>query len=828
MRIVLDFVKEEIGAKAYNLVQLNEAGLRVPPFIIFEFDFFKEIETIEFLKKKQAELENNQPLRKVSDDLREWLDDQFAHENKDEFMNYLASMTDQDEFSVRSSASAEDGEDISFAGQFETILHVRKSHLLNEVKLVLKSLYRESVLAYIKKHQLSIVDMKMNVIIQSMITGTMSGVYFTANPKGLLNEHVVVIGEGVGANIVEDKVPTTTITYHPVDDIFYYEKTEDSPLISDLEWRQLTEMADKVNDYFGPAMDIEFTFYQDRLYILQLRPITSLPKGERIVLDNSNIVESYPGVSSPLTISFVKEAYRNIMRSLAQRLLVNEEKTIQAYEDTFKNMIAPVNNRLYYQIQNWYQLLQLLPFHKKLIPIWQDMLGVTNREIPETPIKITKKQRSKLMMKTFKEFLKADKNMEELNRNFIQIEELYYDAFANEITYQTLWDLYDQLNTTVMGQWDITLMNDLNAFVYTGLLKKFTRADNGQTFIAGIDQIESLKPVKAMHSIVNYLQEDSNREIKEEIIQLEDEDVWDFIASTDDPVIQEIKQFVALYGDRAPEELKLETHTFRTHPELFIQLLKQHLLGEANIPQLPDKLDEKALESSNPFIAFLQRGAKKGIEHRESSRLNRTRLYGMARSIFLEIASLLEADGRLENAEDVFFLNLDELRAISFNEKIRIDSAKLDIRRQEYEQNKQLPAYSRLEFVGEIFDSFPQNINYEEEHASSRTLFNGIGCSNGQVQGEILLVEDVKRVKPEDARDKIIVTKMTDPGWVYLLASAKGIIAEKGSLLSHTAIVSRELDIPAIVNVKNAMTIFREGEIVEINGQTGRIRRLEV
>ena len=64
---------------------------------------------------------------------------------------------------------------------------------------------------------------------------------------------------------------------------------------------------------------------------------------------------------------------------------------------------------------------------------------------------------------------------------------------------------------------------------------------------------------------------------------------------------------------------------------------------------------------------------------------------------------------------------------------------------------------------------------------------------------------------------------MTDPGWVFLLATAKGVIAEKGSLLSHTAIISRELKIPSIVGVNNLLNTIKSGDIVEMDGTTGII-----
>ena len=100
-------------------------------------------------------------------------------------------------------------------------------------------------------------------------------------------------------------------------------------------------------------------------------------------------------------------------------------------------------------------------------------------------------------------------------------------------------------------------------------------------------------------------------------------------------------------------------------------------------------------------------------------------------------------------------------------------------------------------------------------------LITGTPCSNGIAEGEVLVIDSPQTA--ENAKDRILVTKMTDPGWVFLITMAKGIIAEKGSLLSHTAIISRELGVPSIVGVKKATGILRTGDTVRMNGGTGSI-----
>jgi 4-hydroxy 2-oxovalerate aldolase len=78
----------------------------------------------------------------------------------------------------------------------------------------------------------------------------------------------------------------------------------------------------------------------------------------------------------------------------------------------------------------------------------------------------------------------------------------------------------------------------------------------------------------------------------------------------------------------------------------------------------------------------------------------------------------------------------------------------------------------------------------------------------------------------ESVKDKILITKMTDPGWVFLLAEAKGVVSEKGSLLSHTAIISRELGIPAVVGIDGLMSTVKTGDVVRLDGATGIVKIL--
>ena len=117
--------------------------------------------------------------------------------------------------------------------------------------------------------------------------------------------------------------------------------------------------------------DIEFSIIGEELFILQARRITSIDDEDAVIYDNSNIVESYPNISLPLSISFAKAVYSGVFTGLAKRIIRNE-KILAKNKDTFENMVGDINGAMYYKIDNWYKMLQILPFSKKQkLQLWK-------------------------------------------------------------------------------------------------------------------------------------------------------------------------------------------------------------------------------------------------------------------------------------------------------------------------------------------------------------------------------------------------------------------------------------------------------------------------
>ena len=311
MKIVTDknFKNEKIGIKAKNLFLLKKEGINVPNLFC--------------IKSKDS----------LTDKIDKYLDENFKKGVK---------------FAIRSSSSVEDSDELSFAGQFDTYLNIERKDL-KEVIEKCRNPISKNVLAIYANGKNKI---EINIIVQEMVNSQKSGVIFTSNPQGILNETVIVVGKGIGKNIVEDKIATTSYYYNRTDNVYYYEKQEGAILLTSDEVDELIENVKKIENIFGKMLDIEFAIANNKIYILQVRKITTLDVNNPIVLDNSNIVESYPNITLPLTQSFIKEAYYQVFKGALFRI-TNSTEVLDKYSVVLRNTITVANGRVYYILNNF-------------------------------------------------------------------------------------------------------------------------------------------------------------------------------------------------------------------------------------------------------------------------------------------------------------------------------------------------------------------------------------------------------------------------------------------------------------------------------------------
>jgi rifampicin phosphotransferase len=212
-----------------------------------------------------------------------------------------------------------------------------------------------------------------------------------------------------------------------------------------------------------------------------------------------------------------------------------------------------------------------------------------------------------------------------------------------------------------------------------------------------------------------------------------------------------------------------------------------------------------------------------GIKTRERLRLTRGRMAALFRDHFRALGRALAERDLLDAPEDVFLLTYEEIGQVVRGGCATGDlRALVSLRRAEYEAREGVPAVGRITTHGVVHG------HSVEAHAKSEPgegRLTGIGCSPGRVRAVATVVR-----KPESNMKldgEILVAATTDPGWVFLMVAAGGLISEKGSVLSHTAIIGRELGIPAVVGVKDATRLLPHGGLIELDGSAGTVEVLE-
>ena len=790
------------------------------------------------------------------------------------------SFSEKEYFAVRSNFSAEDGGGHSFAGQFLTRLNVKREKVQEAVQEVFASYagsleYKEKanrgkaeqVLKQQGKEgrqenaekQESTEQKKAEVLvetvlIQEMLFSEKSGVLFTKNPKGILSEMVVVLGQGLGDKVVEDQENVLTYHYFP-GECLYQEGQGTGLALDEEELKTLFTLGERIERLFQKPMDIEFAIEKGKIYILQAREITTLDMHLPVrILDNSNISESFPGVCLPLTESFAGEMYSGIFTSLGRRFL---GKKVSSYEELFQRMVGGFSGRMYYEISSWYDILRLLPFSGKIIPVWQGMLGVSNEEISFSKKKPGFFLKCRIAFLFCYYFFVSQRKMQELDKFFQERYAGYSKRVDEEEDAQALYRIFLEMKEDLLREWDITLMNDMVSFISTHLYGKKTAFS-----------LDTMKPVRALSALKTVAEKHG----------LDSEEYR-----------REKKSYISSYGDRIEGELKLETRTYRTNEELLDRWILDSL--ETENAERPEFLEaehsiqkaygkkgsfetdsveidcsEKDCEetsrmekSSEPKQrkSFLYRLAESSCNNREISRLHRTRCFGLMRRIVDKI-------GEKTIGFDVYYLSLDELKELLFSGKdFSLKIAREKELRKAYER---LPVLSRVKLLGKV-DRDPlageiRVLNYKfvkgkgsreeksgksedifslestnlerkeegeahdrkagrEEMDSTPRVFFGRGVSKGIFRGEILKINSLQEVRAMDAKGKILLSYSTDPGWFPYLNMAGGLITERGSLLSHSAILARELEKPAVVNIPNIMAGLHSGDIVEIDGDLG-------
>ncbi len=886
------FARREAGGKGYNLYLLSGQGLPIPPWVVLGRAVYCRFieqtglaaalrEALDAFRHGEADAEATAGRIRVS------LESPAMPASVSELIAHAYAEVAGPEahlIAVRSSAADEDSAAHSFAGQLSSYLYVDSPDVtMARVRDCWISNFSARALSYRWENGLSLDALAVAVILQRMIDPDTAGVLFTCDPADCASDAFVVSAVyGVGEGLVSGALDADTYwldpasgavikqTIVPKHEAFRRGSSGDcrrepveparceAACLTPPMLRELHRLGDIVMTFYDRPQDIEWAVADGQLYLLQSRPVTTLAQnrgGYLNLWDNSNIVESYGGLTLPLSFSFALRNYKAVYVQFCELLHV-PARVVREMEPCLGAMLGCINGRVYYNLYNWYKLVGVLPGFRRNRQFMETMMGVGEELSAEVAERIAPHPSWKTpvghlrRLVTGLSFLCYHFRIQSLVDRFLADFRHAYEDFRHRdyrrMRSDAILDAYSELERRMLNHWKAPIINDFLCMVHFGVYKKLGDAWLGHVdgsilndLLAGGGEIESAEPTRVLIRLAGRVAaEPALRTLIEttaadDLLEaLNQSPHQDFYAAVQD--------YIDRFGFRCMSEMKLEETDLYTDPSFLFVCLKNYLRAgttdldayEQRKHTLRDEAETRAraaLTGRKRIVFFYWlRLARKAIRNRENTRFARTRAYGVARSMFQAMGEDLAGRDILAAPRDVFYLAMDDLFGLHRGTLTAYDLQGLvALRRQAYaafadaEPEKRFttrgPVYWDNDFVHrEAAPDIPPDADYD---------LRGLPCYPGIVEGVVKVVHASS--DNLELNGEILVTPRTDPGWVPLYPSVSGLLVERGSLLSHSAIVAREMGLPAIVSVPGLIATLKSGQRIRMDGGAGTITILE-
>ncbi|ADD40867.1 PEP/pyruvate-binding domain-containing protein [Stackebrandtia nassauensis] len=735
---------------------------------------------------------------------------------------------------VRSSATAEDLPDASFAGQMESYLNVSGTEaVVDAVRRCWASLWTDRAIEYRSRIGIPASDVALAVVVQRMVDAEAAGVMFTANPlTGARDQIVVNAAWGLGESLVSgdvtpdsytvangavvdrtigDKAVETLRTDTGVRTEKVAPERRQAAVLSDAQVRELADIGAKVERLYGRPMDIEWAI-DDGFRLVQARPITNLPEpqAERETWNDSvngdylwtsaNLGEAIPSVMTPITWSFTEIFVSEAMAAAT----IGEHR-----------LSGNIGGRFYLNLSMVEALGHAFGITKLMNDAMEQAFGRKPEGITAPALPMSRWAVIRATLKATAGFVKA---VNTVKKDFTERIAAFpgrcdtararINAATDAVELRALWDsdagklLYEGGKLLASG----ARLKGAQAARIRPWLRKYADEADTNALVTGLnadgDGLASLGPLLGLSQL-------AAGEIDGET-------------------------FVARWGHRCPDEFEVSVPRPAEDPQ-WIERRLAGLTDTTSVAQLLTRQDstrEAALER------FAQRHPRQVKELRrrltDAGIAARGREAGRSegvRSFWVLRAFVLRAGELTGIGDDVFFLHLPELLRL-----LEGDTAVLDVvarRRATYEHYRSLPVYPtyiRGRFEPETWAADPNRRTdaFDADGAAAPVGDAVVGAagSAGVAEGIAVVLDD-----PEDGDrlgvGDILITKVTNIGWTPIFPRAAAVVTDVGAVLSHAAIVARELGIPAVVGCGTATTKIHSGDRVRVNGDTGTVEILQ-
>lgn len=839
----------EVGGKGFNLSKMYNHGLNIPNgFVVTAAAYDEFIATNHLAGRIEAILQSDSPSQEKSCQIQRAIaSGEMATTLKNALQAAIAKIG-SGRVAVRSSATVEDLPGMSFAGQYSSYLNVTAKDLAEKVLLCWQSLWNERAIDYRRKHNVT-ADFSHAVVVQEMIEAHVSGVIFTANPlNGIRNEVLVNATFGLGEALVSGEVnpdqyrldkqtgklleeeiaDKDVLCRYAEEGIEYVPVDEDKRLQSSLTAAQLQTIvteAQNIEADFGSPQDIEFAIdKQDNFYVLQAREITSLFPIDALEQDDK--LRAYLCASSVML--GMKEPFTPLGFDWMSQMFPTIINVMTAQKEPLDNsFVKPAAGRIY--VDMTYLLSRPFigrqfgkAFASNDLPLADTMNAMLDQhakqfsrqgiklKIPWGIFKYSFK-----MIGTFRAVskLKSDELYDEMKALG---DALYEESRVQAKRLQTVEEKLTFGQTLLVEAFKLSQTQAMYCTAFTNLpkIEKKVRKWYGDRF--DTTPLNYAFPdciTVALGMALNHLA----KFFDEEAIE----------PTADHP---QMVAFLEKFGHRSTIELDFGVPRWSEEPDYILNLVKSYMVDQMYVRNLAEQRQKE--QQANQLIEDIYQALKKDKGERRARKFKKqiteariaagmreypkfdiVRMLALAREIVLEVGREYTDEGLLDQPQDIFFLHLDDIRSkYQLQKKVRQHKVT-------YEKEMTRTHIPRIVLnTGETYYS-AQKID-----PNSKVL-QGMPLSPGIYEGNIRVVSDPNDSKLQEG--EIMVTESTNPAWTPLFITAKGLIMEYGGPISHGGIVAREYGIPAVVGISTAMQLFRDGQRVRINGETGTVEILE-
>lgn len=855
-----------VGGKGANLGELSRIkGIQVPEGFCVTTEAYQEIignnEEFNSLLDQLSLLkaDNREGIGEISAKIRKVIEGIAIPKDVDnEIIRHLAQLGERNAYAVRSSATAEDLATASFAGQQDTYLNIiGKDAILRHISRCWASLFTDRAVIYRLQNGFDHNNIFLSVVIQKMVFPEAAGIMFTADPitmnrkvtsidasfglgealvSGLVNADNYKVRDG---RIIDKNISTKNLAIYALKEGGTEEKKveagrQNMQTLTDEQIIQLEHLGRTIEGYFSRPQDIEWCLYENKFFIVQSRPITTLypipdaQDGKNHVYMSFGHQQMMTDAMKPLGLSCFQYSGGDgtLMIQAGGRLFMDLSHDMAS---TFGRTLAvaamgkvdPLINSALKNLTKRKEFIKSLSRGKRFLSMGS---GYFSWALVTQFIKIYRSVDVGVVPALMR---KNEAAIKELEKKFAALsgDELF--AAADMELKQLIKVIGDPqgLGSVWTGALAVSWVNkNVEKWLgEKGVADTLTQsAPNNVAGEMGLELLDVSDVVRQYPAVAEYL-----KTVKPEGADVFFNDLGKLEGG--EVVSKAMREFLAKYGVRCSGEIDITKPRWIEEPSALAPMILSNI--ENFTPGAHKEIFERGLKEAEQKRREILRRLSKGKAKKAEKMISRIRnfigyreypkyvmvwRYWIVKQALLREAEKLVQCGTFRKREDIYYLSFEELREAARTKTF--DYNKILNREEEFEVYEKLTPPRLITSEGEIIPG-----EYDPGKAPKGALI-GIPASSGVVEGRarvILRLEDAELSKGD-----ILVTRFTDPSWTPVFVSISGLVAEVGGIMTHGSVVAREYGLPAVVGVENATRLIKDGQRIRVNGSEGHVEIL--